>query len=110
MSISMSQFEKVKKFLEELKQENIKFKKHFYDKVKERPISEAIIREYIKKTDRLLKVEEQPSKREDEEKYKLWIKLSNKYSLVVIAAISKKDLYIITSWNTDRKWQKAIQK
>jgi len=110
MSISMSQFEKVKKFLEELKQENIKFKKHFYDKVKERPISEAMIREYVKKTDRLLKVEEQPSKREDEEKYKLWIKLSNKYSLVVIAAISKKDLYIITSWNTDRKWQKAIQK
>ena len=26
------------------------------------------------------------------------------------AAISKKDLYIILSWNTDRKWQKSIQK
>ena len=86
MSISMSQFEKVKKFLEELKQENIKFKKHFYDKVKERPISEAMIREYVKKTDRLLKVEEQPSRRKGEEKYKLWFKLSNKYSLVVVAA------------------------
>ena len=106
----MPSFEKVKKFLEELNQENLKFKKHFYDKVKERPISEAMVREHLKKTDRLLKVEEQPSKREGEEKYKLWIKLSNKYSLVVIAAISKKDLYIITSWNTDRKWQKAIQK
>ncbi|MAE42988.1 hypothetical protein CMO93_04400 [Candidatus Woesearchaeota archaeon] len=106
----MSSFEKVKKFLKELKEENIHFKKHFYDKVKERPISEEMIREYIKKTDRLLKVGEQPSKREGEEKYKLWIKLSNKYSLVVIVAISKKDLYIITSWNTDRKWQKSIQK
>lgn len=106
----MPSFDKVKKFLEELNQENIKFKKHFYDKVNERPISEAMIREHLKKTDRLLKVEEQPSKREGEEKYKLWIKLSNKYSLVVIAAISEKDLYIITSWNSDRKWQKAIQK
>ena len=106
----MSSFDKVKKFLEEIKDENIKFKKHFYDKVKERPISEAMVREHLKKTDRLLKVEEQPSKQEGEEKYKLWIKLSNRYSLVVIAAILKKDLYIITSWNTDRKWQKAIQK
>ena len=106
----MSSFEKVKKFLEELEDENIHFKKHFYDKTKERPISESMVKEYLKKTDRLLKVEDQPSRRKGEEKYKLWIKLSNKYSLVVIAAISEKDLYIITSWNTDRKWQKEIQK
>lgn len=102
--------EKVKKFLNNLEEGNIHFKEHFYDKVRERPISEALVREYLKKTDRLLKVEEQPSRKEGEEKYKLWIKLSNKYSLVVIAAIFKKDLYIITSWNTDRKWQKSIQK
>lgn len=106
----MPSFEKVKKFLEELKDENVHFKKHFYDKTKERPISEGLVRSSLKKTDKLLKVEEQPSRREGEEKYKLWLKLSNKYSVVIIAAISKKDLYIITSWNTDRKWQKAIQK
>lgn len=106
----MSSFEKVKKFLEELKEENIHFKKHFYDKVKERPISEEIVRKYLKRTERLLKVEEQPSRVEGEEKYKLWIKLSSKYSLVVIASILRKDLYIITAWNTDRKWQKSIQK
>ena len=106
----MSSFEKVKKALEELKDENIHFKKHFYDKTKERPISEGMVKEYLKKTDRLLKVEEQPSRAQGEEKYKLWIKLSNKYSLVVIVAILGKDLYIITSWNTDRKWQKEIQK
>ena len=106
----MSSFEKVKKFLEEIKDENINFKKHFYDKTKERPVSEGLVKSSLKKTDKLLKVEEQPSRREGEEKYKIWLKLSNKYSLVVIAAISKKDLYIITSWNTDRKWQKAIQK
>ena len=84
----MSSFEKVKKFLEQAKGENIHFKKHFYDKTKERPISEALARSSLKKTDRLLKVEEQPSRREGEEKYKLWFKLSNKYSLVVIATIS----------------------
>src|SRR3989338_724345 len=106
----MSSFEKVRKFLEELKDENIHFKKHFYDKTKERPISEGLARSSLKKTDKLLKVEEQPSRREGEEKYKLWLKLSNKYSLVVVAAISGKDLYIITCWNTDRKWQKEIQK
>lgn len=106
----MPSFEKVKKILEELKDENIHFKKHFYDKTKERPISEGLVKSSLKKTDKLLKIEEQPSRREGEEKYKLWFKLSNKYSLVVIAAISGKDLYIITSWNTNRKWQKAIQK
>ena len=106
----MSSFDKVKKFLEELKDENIHFKKHFYDKTKERLISEGMVRENLRKTDRLLKVEDQPSRVQGEEKYKLWIKLSNKYSLVAIAAISGKDLYIITSWNTNRKWQKEIQK
>lgn len=106
----MPSFDKVKKFLEEVKDENIHFKKHFYDKTKERPISEGLARSSLKKTDKLLKVEEQPSRREGEEKYKLWFKLSNKYSLVLIASISEKDLYIITSWNTDRKWQKSIQK
>ena len=58
----MAHFEKVKKFLEDINQENVIFKKHFYDKIKERPISEELVREYLKKTDRLLKVEEQPSK------------------------------------------------
>ncbi len=106
----MSDFEKVKKFLEQVSDENIIFKDHFYDKVKERPITENLVREYLKKTDRLLKVEQQPSRKEGEDKYKLWIRLSNKYSLVIIVAISKKDLYIITAWNTNRKWQKAIQK
>jgi len=106
----MQSFDYVKEFLEKVKEENIKFKRHFYDKVKERPISEKQVREYLKKTDRLLKVEEQPSRREGEKKYKLWTKMSNKYSLVSIAIISKKGLYIVTSWNSDRKWQKSIQK
>lgn len=46
----MTYFEKVKKFLENINQDNILFKKHFYDKVKERPITEELVREHLKKT------------------------------------------------------------
>lgn len=106
----MRSFDKVKKFLEGLKEENIKFKSHFYEKILDRPISEDLVKDLLKRPEKLLNVEERPATREGEEKYKLWLKMSNKYSLVLIAAISKKDLYIITGWNTDRKWQKAIQK
>ncbi|MBU0459363.1 MAG: hypothetical protein KJ597_00350 [Nanoarchaeota archaeon] len=89
----MSSLQRVKKFLEELKQENITFKHHFFERVQERPISEEMARKYLKQTDRLIKVEDQPARKEGEEKYKLWIKLSNKYSFVLIVAIRKKDLY-----------------
>ena len=107
---AQEQFDNVKKFLERVGEENIKFKKHFYEKTGERPVSENLVRGYLRKTERLLKVEKQKSKRAYEEKYKLWLKLSNKYALVVIAAVSKKDLYIITAWNINRKWQKLIKK
>lgn len=43
-------------------------------------------------------------------KYKAWIKLSNRYNLVVVFVVARKSLYIITAWNTDRKWQRKIQK
>lgn len=109
-SIMTKSLDKVKKFLEELKEEDIKFKLHFYERVLERPISESLVKKHLKKTDKLLKVEDQPSKKEGEDKYKLWIKMSNKYSLVLIATISKKTLNIITAWNTYRKWQKSVQK
>ena|SRR3989344_4926277 len=105
----MSSFERIKKFLEEVKKENIHFKQHFYRRTIERPISEELVLKYIEQTERLLKVEEQPARRAGEEKYKIWMKLSNRYSLVLIITVSKKDLYIVTGWNTDRKWQKSIQ-
>jgi len=106
----MQPFDKVKQFLDDLEQKDIRFKEHFYDKTKERPISEGMIRENLKKTNNLLSVEEQPARRNNEEKYKLWIKLSNKYSLVIVVTISGKALNIVTAWNTDRKWQNQIQK
>jgi len=100
----------IRQLLDKISQDKIIFKKHFYERVKDRPITEELVRDYIKKTDRLLNIEEQPSKRVGEKKYKLWIKLSSKYSLIVVLAVSKETLYIITSWNTDKKWQKSIQK
>jgi len=106
----MGPLENVKEVLNNIAAENIVFKDHFFDKIKERGISEELVRSFLKKTDKLLSVEEQPSRKEGESKYKLWIKLSQRYSLVVIIAIAKKDLYIITAWKTDRRWQKSIQK
>ena len=53
----MSSTERVKKFLEELKDDNIRFKEHFYEKTKERPISEGMVREYVKKAELLLRAE-----------------------------------------------------
>ncbi len=86
----MSSLEHVKRFLETVKDENIIFKHHFYERITERPISETLVRKYIKRTERLLKVEEQPARKVDEEKYRIWIKLSNKYDLVLVIAISNK--------------------
>ena len=96
--------------MKDLRQENIRFKKHFYDRTGERHISEGLVRKYVVETDRLLKVESLISKWPDEEKYKLWIKLSNRYTLVIIAVISRKTLYIITAWNKDRKWRNILRR
>ena len=79
--------EKVKKFLNNVEEKDIHFKEHFHDKTKERPISEELVRACFKKTDLLLKVEEQPPRKEGEEKYKLWIKLSNKHNLMIISTL-----------------------
>ena len=106
----MNGFDKVRKFLEEISDEHIIFKEHFYERSLDRPITKELVRRTIKNTSKLLKVEEQPARKPNEKKYKLWLKLSNRYQLVLIITIEEKDLYIITGWNSDRKWQKQIQK
>ena len=101
--------EKMKKFLGELEKENIIFKPHFYHKIKDRPyLDEQLIIESLKNVDSLLGFQKQIS--EDNEKYRIGIKLSGNYDLVIIAEIKDKNLYIITAWKTSRKWQKSIQK
>ncbi|MBN2052501.1 DUF4258 domain-containing protein [Candidatus Woesearchaeota archaeon] len=102
----MNGLEKIKKFLEEIKDEDVIFKLHFYERTADRPISEELVRRSIKNTTNLLKAEEQPARRFEENKYKLWIKLSNKYCLVLVIVIKGKTLYIITGWNSDTKWLK----
>jgi len=92
-----SALNKIRLFLENLKDENIIFKRHFHDRTMERPISESLIKEHLKKSSSLFDAEEQPAKREGEEKYRLWFRLSNRYSLAVVVTIFKKDLYIITA-------------
>lgn len=98
----MDSFEQIKSFLR--KSPNVNFRKHFCDRICERPITEELVRTTIKKVDDLLSVEEQDGK------YKLWFKMSSRYSLVLIASITKKDLNIITGWKTSKRWQKELRK
>jgi hypothetical protein len=98
--------EKVKKFLEEVEESNLFFKLHFYERTLDRPVTEDLVRRSIKNTGKLLKVEEQAARKPTEKKYKLWIRLSHRYCLVLIVTIEGESLYIITGWNSDIKWQK----
>ena len=44
------------------------------------------------------------------ERFKLWFKMSRKYSLVLIIEIDiSKGLKVISAWNTDRKWQDKLK-
>jgi len=102
----MNGFEKVKEFLDRIDESRIFFKLHFYERTLDRPVTEDLVRRSIKNTSGLLKVEEQAARKPTEKKYKLWIRLSNRYCLVLIVTIEGENLYIITGWNSDIKWQK----
>ena len=102
--------EELKKFLESLKEEDIKFKDHFYKKKEEdrNYLDENFIIENVKKSNNLLGFQKQVIR--GEERYRIGFDVSNKYKLVVVATIDTKNLYILTAWKTNRKWQKSIQK
>jgi hypothetical protein len=93
-------------YLQKIQPEDIIFKYHFYLRTCDRTISEELVRKYINQIDRIQKIEEQKTGRENERKFKIWIKLSRRYSLVLIFAINQKTLYIITGWNSEIKWKK----
>jgi len=96
---------KVKKFLAKLNQEDIIFDTHFYKRSRERPINESIVRSFLSQLNKLEKIE-----RGNNERFKLWFKMSRKYSLILIIEInSSKDLKVISAWNSDRKWQKQLK-
>jgi len=96
----------IKKFLEKLSQDRIIFDPHFYKRSQERPINEGLVRSYLSKIDKLEKIERGKS----ENRFKLWYKLSSKYSLILIIETDfSKDLKVISAWNNNRKWQKKLK-
>ncbi len=95
----------VRKFTEELNQDNIEFDSHFYKRIGERPISESMVRSFLSQLNKLEKIEEGKG-----ERFKLWFKLSRRYSLILIVEIDiTKVLKVISAWNTDRKWQDKLK-
>ncbi len=96
----------VKIFLEKLNQNNIIFDKHFYKRIEERPINKNMVRNFLSQLNKLEKIEQGKNRR-----FKLWFKMSKKYSLVLIIEINiSKSLKIISAWNTNRKWQDKLKK
>ena len=96
----------VKKFLEGLNQDNVSFDPHFYKRTNERPINEGMVRSFLSQINKLEKVE----RGKGDNRFKLWFKMSRKYSLVLIIEINlSKDLKVISAWNSDSKWQKQLK-
>ena len=100
------ELKEIKSFLETLNQDNITFDSHFYKRSGDRPVNEGMIRNFLVHMDKLEKVEQGKGK----DRFKLWFKMSRRYSLVLIAEINiSKDLKIISAWNTYRKWQDKLK-
>ncbi|MBR9701316.1 hypothetical protein GOV13_00150 [Candidatus Pacearchaeota archaeon] len=100
------ELKEVEKFLEKLNQNEIAFDPHFYKRIKERPIDESIVRSFLSQLNKLEKIE----KGKGEDRFKLWFKMSRKYSLVLIIEIDiSKSLKVISAWNSDRKWQDKLK-
>lgn len=100
------QLNEVKSYLEKLTPDKIKFDSHFYKRLRERPISEGMVRSFLSQINKLEKVEQGKN-----ERFKLWYKMSAKYSLVLIVEIEiTKGLKVISAWNTNRKWQGKLRR
>ena len=100
----------LKKFLSELGEKSISFSPHFYEKkeIDRTYLTEDLIKDSLNEIEKIFGFQKQWIN--NEERYRIGIKLSNKYNLIIICKISQKGLYIITAWKSDRKWEKAIQK
>ena len=96
---------KIKDFLENLDQDKVVFDPHFYKRSKERPVDEGLVRSFLSKPEKLEKIEVG-----NNDRFKLWFRMSGKYSLVLIIEISiSKDLKVISAWNSNKKWQKQLR-
>jgi hypothetical protein len=100
------ELKEIKKFLENLDQEKITFDPHFYKRIRERPIGEGIVRSFLSQLNKLEMIEQGKG----ENRFKLWFKMSGKYSLVLIIEINlSKDLKVISAWNSNKKWQNKLK-
>ncbi len=100
------ELKEVKKFLEKLNHNDIFFDSHFYKRSEERPVTESMVRSFFSQIHKLEKIEQG----KEENRFKLWFKMSRKYSLVIIVEITiTKVLKVISVWNTDRKWQDKLK-
>ena len=96
----------VKEFLKKVDQDKIIFDPHFYKRIQERPINEGMVRSFLSQIDRLEKIEQGRGS----DRFKLWFRMSRKYSLVSIIEINlSKDLKVISAWSTDKKWQDKLK-
>ncbi|HDL02419.1 MAG TPA: hypothetical protein ENH20_01130 [Candidatus Pacearchaeota archaeon] len=95
----------IKKFLEDLDQDDVSFDPHFYKRSRERPVDEGLVRSFLSKPEKLEKIEVG-----NNDRFKLWFRMSGKYSLVLIIEISiSKDLKVISAWNSNKKWQRQLR-
>ena len=100
------EIKEIKEFLGKLNQDNISFDSHFYKRSGERPVNESMVRSYLSHIDKLERIEQGKGK----ERFKLWFKMSGRYSLILIIEINvSKGLKVISAWNTDRKWQNKLR-
>ncbi|MBU0760973.1 MAG: hypothetical protein KJ600_05715 [Nanoarchaeota archaeon] len=103
------------KTLAELKREiklrvnNIHFDMHFYDRMKKRIyLNEELVKNSLNNFDNYLGFQSHHVK--EKPRYRIGMRLSNKYVFVIVLEIEKEHLNIITAWKTNRKWQKTLQK
>ena len=100
------ELKEVREFIEKLTREEIIFDPHFYKRSIERPLNEGMIRNFLSQIDKLEKIEIGKSK----DRFKLWFRMSRKYSLILIVEINtSKGLKVISAWNSDRKWQDKLK-
>jgi hypothetical protein len=96
----------VKKFLESLNQDKIVFDSHFYKRSLDRPIDEGMVRSFLAQIHKLEKIE----KGKGNDRFKLWFKMSSKYSLILVVEVYiSKGLKVISAWNSNKKWQNKLK-
>jgi hypothetical protein len=100
----MDDFEKIRKFIENIDEKNVIFTRHAYDRFSQRQMREGLVNSFLRTPDRLFLVERQSARGLWEEKFRIWFKMSSRYSLVVVIVISEKDLYVLSCWPCDKKW------